>query len=125
MNGLKKIRADLIHCQSLFRIFCLPADNLKIYRTIIFPAVLYGCRSSSLTLMKENRLRVFENRVLGKIFGSRKDKVTGKWRRLHNEDLHDQYSSTNISQIRRKKCAEHVAGMGETIWAYKVLERKF
>ena len=62
--------------------------NIKIYRTIILPVVLYGCESWSLTLREEHRLRVFENRVLRRIFGPRRDDVTGEWRKLHNEELY-------------------------------------
>ena len=63
--------------------------KIKIYRTIILPVVLYGCETWSLTLRKERKLRVFENMVLRKIFGPRRDEVTGEWRRLHNEALND------------------------------------
>jgi hypothetical protein len=61
--------------------------NIKIYKTIILPVVLYGCETGSLTLREERRLRVFENRVLRRIFGPKRDEVTGEWIRLHNEDL--------------------------------------
>ena len=69
----------------------LLSKNLKIktYRTIILPVVLYGCETWSLTLREERKLRVFENRVLRRIFGPRRDEVTGEWRRLHNEELND------------------------------------
>jgi hypothetical protein len=63
----------------------LLSKNLKIYRTIILPVVLYGCETWSLTLKEEPRLTVFENRVLRRIFGPSRDDVTGEWRRLHNE----------------------------------------
>jgi hypothetical protein len=63
--------------------------EIKIYRTIILPVVLYGCETWSFTLRKEHRLRVFENRVLRRIFGPKRDEVTGEWRRLHNEELND------------------------------------
>jgi hypothetical protein len=64
----------------------LLSKNLKIrlYRIIIFPVVLYGCETWSLTLKVERRLRVFENRVLRRIFGPKRDEVTGEWRKLHN-----------------------------------------
>ena len=62
---------------------------IKIYRTIILPVVLYGCETWSLTLREENRLRVFENRVLRGIFGAKRDEVRGEWRKLHNEELND------------------------------------
>jgi hypothetical protein len=61
--------------------------KIKTYKTIIFPVVLYGCETSSLTLREEHRLRVFENRVLRRIFGPKKNEVTGGWRKLHNEEL--------------------------------------
>ena len=63
--------------------------KIKIYRTIILPVVLYGCETWLLTLREERKLRVFENRVLRRIFGPMKDEVTGEWRRLHNEELYD------------------------------------
>jgi len=63
--------------------------KIKIYRTIILPVVLYGCETWSLTLREESRLKVFENRVLRRVFGPKSDEVTGEWRKLHNEDLND------------------------------------
>jgi hypothetical protein len=76
------------------RIFCLPVCypnfKIKIYRNIIFPGVLYGCETWSLTFREERRLKVFENRVLRKIFGPKRDEVTREWRKLHNE-LNDLY----------------------------------
>jgi hypothetical protein len=65
---------------------CLLSKNLriKIYKTIILPDVLYGCETWSLTLREEHRLRVYENRVLRRIFGPKRGKVSGGWRRLHN-----------------------------------------
>ena len=96
----------------------LLSKNLKIrmYRTVIFPVVLYGCETWSLTLREERRLRVFENRVLRKIFGPRRDEVRGEWRKLHNEKLSDLYSTPNIVRVnksRRMRWAEQVARMGE------------
>ena len=85
------------------------------YRTIILPVVLYGCETWSLTLREERRLSVFENRVLRRIFGPRRDEVTGEWRKLHNEQLNDLYSTTNIIQMiksRRMSWVVHVALMG-------------
>ena len=65
--------------------------KITIYRTIILPVVLYGCETWSHTFMEECRLRVFENRVLRRIFGPKRDQVTGEWRKLHNEELNDLY----------------------------------
>ena len=86
-----------------------------VCRTIILPVVLYGCETWSLTLREERKLRLFENLVLRRIFGPRMDEVTGEWRRLHNEELNDLYSSPNIVRVKksRKIWAGHVARMGE------------
>jgi hypothetical protein len=62
--------------------------NVRIYKTIILPFVLYGCETWSLTLREVNRLRVFENSVLRRIFGPTRDEATGEWRKLHNGELH-------------------------------------
>jgi hypothetical protein len=89
--------------------------KIKIYRTIILPVVLYGCETWSLTLRKELRLRVFENRVLRTIFGSKRDDVTGAWRKLRNEELNDLYCSPNIvreTKSRRIRWAGNVALWG-------------
>jgi hypothetical protein len=66
-------------------------EKIRIYKTIILPVVLYGCETWSLTLREEHRLRVFENRVLRRIFGPKRDEVTGEWRKVHNEELRDLY----------------------------------
>jgi hypothetical protein len=79
------------------------------------PVVLYGCETWSLTLREEHTLRVFENRVLRRIFGPKRDEVTCEWRNLHNEELRDLYSSPSIIRIiksRRMRWAGHVARMG-------------
>jgi hypothetical protein len=70
--------------------------KVKIYKTIILPVVLYGCETWSLTLREEHRLRVFENRILRRIFRPKRDEVTGEWRKSHNEELHNLYSSPDI-----------------------------
>jgi len=101
--------------------------KIKIYRTIILPVVSYGCETWSLTLQEERKLRVFENMVLRRIFGPRRDEVTGEWRRLHNEELNDLYCSPNIVQViksRRMRWAGHVVRMGEERVVYRVLVGK-
>ena len=107
---------------------CYNYLHCKIYGTIILPIVLYGCKTWSLTLREETKLRVFENMVLRRIFGPRKDEVTGEWSRLHNEELNDLYCSTNIVRVikwRRMRWAGHVARMGEergcigSCWGYR------
>jgi hypothetical protein len=84
---------------------------------ISFPrGELIGCETWSLTLREEHRLRAFENRVLRRIFGPKRDEVTGGWRKLHNEQLHNLYSSPSIIRMiksRRMRLAGHVARMGE------------
>jgi hypothetical protein len=73
--------------------------NIKIYRTIILPVVFYGCETWSLTLREKRRLRVFNNRVLRRVFVPKRDEVTGDWRKLHNEELLDLYSSPSIVRV--------------------------
>ena len=100
----------------------MPSFRLAVQRF-----VLYGCETWSLTLREESKLRVFENMVLRRIFGPRRDEVTGEWRRLHNEELIDLYSSPNIVRViksRRMRWAGHVARMGEERGAYRVLVGK-
>jgi hypothetical protein len=97
--------------------------KIIIYETIVLPVVLYGCESLSLTLREEHRLRVFEIRVLRRIFGPKRDEVMGEWRKLHNEELCDLYSSPSIIRImklRRMRWAGHIAGMGEKGNAYRL-----
>jgi hypothetical protein len=73
--------------------------NIKIYQTIIFPAVLYSCETWSPILREKHRLRVFEKRVLRKIFGQKRDEVIGGWGKLHNEELHNVYCSPSIIRM--------------------------
>ena len=100
--------------------------KVKIHRTIIIP-VVYGCETWSLTLREECRLRVFENRVLRRIFGPKRDEETGEWRKLCNEELNDLYSSPNIIPViksRRIRWVGHVLCMGESRGVYGVLVGK-
>ena len=101
--------------------------KVKIYRTIILPVVLYGSETWSLTLREELRLRVFENRVLRRVFGPKRDEVTGEWRKLHNESLSDLYALPNIVRVvksRIRRWAGHVARMGEGRGVHRVLVGK-
>jgi hypothetical protein len=90
---------------------------------IIFHSlVLYGCETWSLTLREEHKLRVFETRVLSRIFGQKRDEVTGGWRKQHKEEVRNLYSSPSIItaiKSRRMRWAEHVARMGENRNAYR------
>jgi len=97
--------------------------DIKIYRTVILPVVLYGHETWSLTLREEHRLRVFENRVLRRICGRKRDEVTGEWRKIHNEEPNDLYSSPDIVWViktRKMRWAGHVASMDENRGVYRV-----
>jgi hypothetical protein len=101
---------------------CPLHDNVFLFRKK--GCVLYGCETCPLTLREECRLRVFENRVLRRIFGPKRDKVRGELRKLHNKELNDLYSSPTIVQVMiksRMRWAGHVAHMGEGRGMYKVL----
>ncbi|KAJ4437486.1 hypothetical protein ANN_17630 [Periplaneta americana] len=103
--------------------FCC-SDEISRMMSVILPVVLYGCETLTLTLREEHRLRVFENKVLRKIFGAKRDEVTGEWRKLHNTELHALYSSPNIIRnlkSKRLRWAGHVECMGESRNAYRVL----
>jgi hypothetical protein len=102
--------------------------KIKIYGIIILPVILYGCKAWSLTLRVERSLRVFEKRVLRKIFVSKRDEVTREWRRLHNKELNDLYSSSNFVRVinsRIIKWTRHVACMEESTGVYRVVVGKF
>jgi hypothetical protein len=101
--------------------------KIKVYRTIILPVVLYGCETWPLTLREEHRLRVFENSVLRKICGPKREEVVKGLRRLHNEELHNLYASPNIIRViisRGMRWLGHVAGVEEMRNAYKILAGK-
>jgi hypothetical protein len=88
---------------------------------------LHGCKTGALTLREKHRPRVFDNRVLRRIFGPKRDKVRGEWRKLHSGELHNLYSSPNIiRQIKSRimRWAGHVARMGEGRKVYRVLVGK-
>ena len=111
----------------VFQVAIQKFKDQDIYRIKILPVVLYGCEVWSLILREERKLRVFENMVLRRIFGRRRDEVTGEWRRLHKEELNDLYSSPNIVRViksRRMRWAGHVARMGEERGVHRVLVRK-
>jgi hypothetical protein len=94
---------------------------------IKLPVFLYECETWSLALREEHRLRVFENRLLRRIFGPKMDEVIVGWRKLHNEGLHNMYRSASIIIIiksRRMRLAGHVARMGEKRSAYRILVGK-
>ena len=91
------------------------------------PVVLCGCKTWSLALSEERRLRVFENRVLKRVFGPKRDEGAGEWRKLHNEELNVLYSSPNIVRViksKRKGWSGHVTLMGEGRAVYRVLVGK-
>jgi hypothetical protein len=101
--------------------------KVKIYKTIILPVVLYGCETWSFILREKHRLRVFENRVLRRLFRPKRDEVTGERRELHSEELHILYSSPNTIRLlksRRIRWAGHVARTGEERKLYRVLVGK-
>jgi hypothetical protein len=77
--------------------------NIRMYKTIIYHVVLYGCEAWSLILRKEHRLRVFENGVLRRIFGPKKNEVTEGWRKLHNQELYNLYSSPSVSRMTKSR----------------------
>ena len=119
---LKSGNACYYSAQNLFSSSLLYKNlKIKIYRTILLPVVLYGCETWSLTLREESRLRVFQKRVLRRIFGSKRDGVTDECRKLvHDEELNDLYCSPyfiRTIQSRRMRCAGHVA----RIWGRRAI----
>jgi hypothetical protein len=117
-HPVQKILSSRLLCKNL---------KIKIYKAIILPVVLYECQTWSLTLKEEHRLRVFENRVLRRIFGPKRDEVIGGWRKLHNEELHNLYLSRNIIRVIktwRMRGEGYVACMGAKRNKRKVLIQK-
>ena len=109
-NTIKKLAQD-----SWFSNYVLKPTVLEYELVMLHIVVLYGCETWSLTMREERRLRVFENRVLRRVFGPKRGEVIGEWRKLHNEELRDLYSLPNIVRVvksRRMKWAGHVARMG-------------
>ena len=100
--------------------------NIKIYRTVILPFVMYGCETWSLRWREGRRRRVFENRVLRRMFEPKRDEITREWGKLHNEMFRDLYSSPNIVRVikSRMRWAKLVARLGESRGAYRVLVGK-
>jgi hypothetical protein len=123
-----KIRLNLwnAYYHSVQNLFAFPSHikelKISIYETVILPVVLYGCKTWSLTLKEEHRLRVFENRVLRKIFGPKREE-DGSWRKLHNDELPNLYSSPNTVRViksRRMRWAAHVVCIGDGRGVYRV-----
>jgi hypothetical protein len=118
---------DLRNCSAecfVFQ-FAVRIITTNTYRTVILPVVLYGCENWSLTLSEERRL--FENRALRRIFGPKRDEVTGEWRKLHNEELSDLYCSPNVVRVinsRIMRWAGHVERMGDRRGVFRVLVGK-
>jgi hypothetical protein len=105
----------------------LKNEKIMICKTIILHVVLYGCETWSLTFTVDRRLRVFENKVPSRILGPKRDEVTGGWRKLHNEEVHDFYPSPSIIRMvksRRMRGVGHVARMGEKREACRLLVGK-
>ena len=125
---LKSRNAWCHSVQNLLSSSLLPKNiQIKIYRNIILSVVLYGCETWSLTLREECRLSVSENSLLRRIFWPKRDKVKREWRKLHNEELNDLYSSPNIVWMiksRRMRWLGHVAHMRERRGIYRVLVGK-
>jgi hypothetical protein len=126
MKRLNSGNACYHSVQKLLSRLLLKNVNIRIYSTIILPVVMHGFETWSLTLREEQRLRVFKNRVLRRIFGPKRDEVMGGWKKLHNEELRDLYSLPNIIRIfkSRMRWVGHVVQMGEKKNTYRLLVEK-
>jgi hypothetical protein len=107
----------------------LLSKNIKIniYSTVILPAVFYGCGTWSLALREERRLSVFENRLLRRVFGPKRDAITGEKRKLHNDEIYELHSSPRnirVTKSRKMSWVGHVARRGERRGANRVLMGK-
>ncbi|KAJ4436919.1 hypothetical protein ANN_17051 [Periplaneta americana] len=125
LRDYESIKPKLMYDRNLDMLIGMTdTENNAIGIEIILPVILYGCETWTLTLREEQRLRVFENKVLRKIFGAKRDEVTGEWRKLHNAELHALHPSPDIIRnikSRRLRWTGHVALMGESRNAYRVL----
>jgi hypothetical protein len=100
---LNSVNAWYHSVQNFFLVRCLVKVKITVYKTASLLAVLYSCETWSLILREEHRLRVFKDRELRRILESGRDEVTGGWRKMHNEELHNVYSSLSVSIIRIEK----------------------
>jgi hypothetical protein len=106
---------------------CLKITTIKLYKTVILSVVVCGCKTWSLKLREERRLRAFENRVLRRIFGPKRVEIIGSWGKFHDEELHNLYSSPNIIRMIESMMmiwAGHLARMGEKRNSCGVLVRE-
>ena len=117
----------IIYLRKFYCPTCFPRNWKLIHIKLSLPVVLYGRETWSLTLREEHSLRVFENKILRKIFRAKRDEITGEWRKLHYAELHALYSSPNIIRnlkSRRLRWEGHTARMGQPRNAYRVLVGK-
>ena len=127
----KRDEFNLVNISLLINLPLLKNLKIKIHRTIILPVVVYGCETWSLTLREKRRLKVFENRVLRRIFGPEWDEVIREWRKLHNEEFNDLYCSPNIfPEEWDRRSMQHVWGeerciqdFGGETWGEELLGR--